>query len=204
VWDQRAGRQVWRTARTLTEGRQWRQDAAVAIRAGTLGASDGRTLKAVADEWLIGARSGVIRNRSGDPYKPSAVRGYEAALRLRVFPKLGTAKFTAIRRVDLQDVVDRLHAQGLSASSVQGSILPLRAMYRRALARGEVTINPTSGLEMPPCAAGVAGSCRPSRRASCSRRSLSAIGRCGLARCTPACAVASYRRSAGRRTSTVA
>jgi integrase len=149
VWDQRAGRQMWRTARTLTEARQWRQDAAVAVRAGTLRASDGRALAAVAAEWLAGARSGVIRNRSGDTYKPSAVRSYEAALRLRVLPRLGTAKFAAIRRVDLQDLVDRLHAQGLSASTVQCSLLPLRAMYRRALARGEVGINPTSGLEMP-------------------------------------------------------
>jgi integrase len=140
---------MWRTARTLTEARQWRQDAAVAVRAGTLRASDGRALAAVAAEWLAGARSGVIRNRSGDTYKPSAVRSYEAALRLRVLPRLGTAKFAAIRRVDLQDLVDRLHAQGLSASTVQCSLLPLRAMYRRALARGEVGINPTSGLEMP-------------------------------------------------------
>jgi integrase len=149
VFDARSGRQIWRTARTLTEARQWRQDAAVAVRAGTLHASDGRTLRAVADEWLAGARSGVIRNRSGDPYKPSAVRGYEATLRLRVFPALGSAKFTAVRRVDLQDLVDKLHAAGLAASTVQCSILPLRAMYRRALARGEVAINPTTGLELP-------------------------------------------------------
>jgi len=149
VWDARAQRQVWRTARTLTEARRWRQDAAVAVRAGTLRASDGRTLKAVADEWLIGARSGVIRNRSGDPYKPSAVRSYEAALKLRVFPKLGTAQFGAVRRVDLQDLVDRLHVQGLSASAVRCAILPLRAIYRRAVSRGEITTNPTSGIELP-------------------------------------------------------
>jgi integrase len=66
-----------------------------------------------------------------------------------VLPSLGRAKFTAIRRVDLQDLVDRLHAQGENPTSVQGALLPLRAMYRRALARGEVSINPTIGLEMP-------------------------------------------------------
>jgi integrase len=149
VFDVRARRQIWRTARTLTEAKQWRQDAAVAVRAGTLRATDGRTLAAVAEDWLAGARSGVIRNRSGDIYKPSAIRSYDAALRLRVLPRLGSAKFAAIRRVDLQDLVDRLHSQGLSASTVQCSLLPLRAMYRRALARGEVMINPTSGLELP-------------------------------------------------------
>jgi integrase len=114
-----------------------------------LRASDGRTLAAVAAEWLAGARTGMIRNRSGDPFKPSAVRAYETHLRLRVLPALGTAKFGAVRRVELQDLVDRLHASGLSASATQCSILPLRAMYRRALARGEVSINPTIGLEIP-------------------------------------------------------
>jgi integrase len=149
LWDGRSQRRIRKTFRTLTEAKAWRQDAAGALRAGTLRASDGRTLKAVADEWLAGARSGVIRNRSGDPFKPSAVRAYETHLRLRVLPALGTAKFGAIRRVDLQDLADRLHASGLSASAVQCSLLPLRAMYRRALARGEVAINPTIGLELP-------------------------------------------------------
>lgn len=27
--------------------------------------------------------------------------------------------------------------------------MPLRAIYRRAVARGEVTVNPTTGLELP-------------------------------------------------------
>jgi hypothetical protein len=32
-------------------------------------------------EWLGAAGGGRVRNRSGDPYKPSALRGYEQALR---------------------------------------------------------------------------------------------------------------------------
>jgi hypothetical protein len=39
--------------------------------------------------WLAGAADGSIRDRSGDVYKPSFVRGYEQALRLRVLPVLG-------------------------------------------------------------------------------------------------------------------
>jgi hypothetical protein len=43
-------------------------------------------------------------------------------------------KFTAVRRIDVQDLVDCLQARGdMSASNVQCTILPLRAMYRRAL-----------------------------------------------------------------------
>jgi integrase len=70
-------------------------------------------------------------------------------LRRRVFPALGERKFSQVRRVDVQDLVDELHKDGLNASTVLCSILPLKAIYRRAVARGEVPINPTSGLEMP-------------------------------------------------------
>jgi integrase len=150
VYDGRSGRLIRKTFPTLRGATNWRQDASVALRNGTLRASDGRTVEQVAREWLAGAERGEIRNRSGDPYKPSAIRTYEQSLRIRVFPEIGRMKFTVVRRVDIQDFVDRLHARGeMSASGVQCTILPLRAMYRRALARGEVAINPTVGLELP-------------------------------------------------------
>jgi integrase len=150
VYDARAKRLIRKTFSTPTAAKIWRQDASVALRNGTLRASDGRTVAQVAAEWLEGARRGEIRNRSGDPYKQSAIRTYEQSLRLRILPGLGRMKFTAVRRIDLQDFADRLHAGGeMSASGVQCTLLPLRAMYRRALARGEVAINPTGGLELP-------------------------------------------------------
>ena len=49
----------------------------------------------------------------------------------------------------MQDLADRLLAQGLDASTIRNALMPLRAIYRRAVARGEVAVNPTSGLELP-------------------------------------------------------
>jgi site-specific recombinase XerD len=49
----------------------------------------------------------------------------------------------------LQDLADQLAAQGLSPSSVRNTILPLRAIYRRALNRGEVALDPTRKLTLP-------------------------------------------------------
>jgi site-specific recombinase XerD len=107
------------------------------------------TLTESVEQWLAGARAGHVRNRSGDPYKPAAIRGYEKDLRLRVLPTLGSARLAEIRHRDAQALVDKLVENGHSASTVQCAITPLRAIYRRALTRGTVNENPTRGIELP-------------------------------------------------------
>ncbi|WP_169542086.1 tyrosine-type recombinase/integrase [Solirubrobacter soli] len=100
------------------------------------------------DRWIRDAKAGTVRNRSGDLYKPSVLRGYEQALRDRIYPDLGGAKVSEITRQDVQAVVDDLDESGLSASTVRNALLPLHAICRRALARGQITTNPTTGLEL--------------------------------------------------------
>jgi hypothetical protein len=81
--------------------------------------------------------AGVIRTRSGDPYKPSALRTYRQALEGKLLPTLGRRHLSAISRNDLQDLV----------------VLPLRAIFRRAVDRGIVAITPHASSTCPPCAA---------------------------------------------------
>jgi integrase len=90
-----------------------------------------------------------VRTRSGERYKPSALRGYERALRTRLLPALGGLRLAALGRPLLQELVDGLVAEGLAASTVRNALLPLRAIYRRALARSELFSNPTLGLALP-------------------------------------------------------
>ena len=149
VWDAGAGKRITRTFSTITAARQWRQDAASSIRAGTLTADRGPTLEQAAQGWLAAARAGIARNRSGDPYKPSAVRGYEQNLRKRVLPELGDERLREITLPQLQRFVDRLAADGLAAATITATITPLRAIYRRARQLGEVHASPTSGLSVP-------------------------------------------------------
>ena len=52
VYDARAKRLIRKTFPTFTGARNWRQDALVALRGGTLRASEGRTVEQVASEWL--------------------------------------------------------------------------------------------------------------------------------------------------------
>jgi integrase len=119
------------------------------MQSGSLRHDGGPTVAEAAEAWLVGARAGQVRNRSGDPYKPSAIRAYAAALELRVLPALGDRRLQDVRRADLQRFVDQLVKHGLAPPTVMTTLLPLRAIYRRALARGEVSDNPTRGLEMP-------------------------------------------------------
>lgn len=92
---------------------------------------------------------GTVRNRSGDRYKPSALRGYERSLRLRVKPELGHARLADVTRGDVQGLVDKLLGEGLDPSTIKNTLNPLQAIYRRALAREQVAVNPTVGLEIP-------------------------------------------------------
>lgn len=149
VFSARDGKKLRKTFPTLAAARAWRSDTSSALRRGMLRAPTTLTLREAAEAWLDGAAEGSIRTRSGDAYKPSALRGYEQALRTRLLPDLGAAKLADIERADVQDLADRLLAQGLDPSTIRNALMPLRAIYRRAVARGNVAVNPTTGLELP-------------------------------------------------------
>jgi integrase len=149
AWSARDNTPIRKTFPTLAAARAWRSDAQTALRRGTLRAPTQTTIREAADTWLEGAKTGAVRNRSGDPYKPSVIRGYEASLRLRLLPEFGAKRLSALTRNDVQDFADRLIAEGLDASTVRNALMPLRAIYRRAVARGDIAINPTRELELP-------------------------------------------------------
>jgi integrase len=149
VWDARNGKRIRKTFPSKTAAKQWRQDAMAALRAGTMTTSRGPTLNDAVDKWLDALREGHVRNRSGDPYKPSAIRGYEHCLRHRVLPQLGHMRLEEIRPRDVQGLVDKLVEDKCAAATIDSALTPLRALYRRAVARGEVTTNPTLRIEKP-------------------------------------------------------
>ena len=80
TYDAHAQKKVRKTFKTISAAKRWRQDAAVAVRAGDLTADRGPTLKAATAQWLADMEAGHERTRSGDPYKPSAIRGYRQSL----------------------------------------------------------------------------------------------------------------------------
>src|SRR5690349_12397661 len=81
VWSPRDRRPLRKTFADLATAKEWRQEMQVAVRQGRVRAPSAVTVAEAASEWLDLAERGVVRTRSGDPYKPSALRSYQEALR---------------------------------------------------------------------------------------------------------------------------
>ncbi len=98
---------------------------------------------------FAGMRDGSVFDRSGKHYKPSTIRGYERVLRLRVLPALGHRRLSTLERREVQALVEQMHGDGLSASTIQNTLNPLQVICRRAIHDGELAIDPTDGLRLP-------------------------------------------------------
>jgi integrase len=134
---------------TAREARDWRIGMlAVSHRRRRIAASRD-TLRDAAEAYVDGMRSGMIKNRSGDVYKPKVARDYESTLRLYVLPDLGGRRISDIRPPDLQRLVERIAAAGMSASTIRNAINPVRAIYRRAVQIGDVPGDPTVAIVLP-------------------------------------------------------
>jgi integrase len=91
----------------------------------------------------------TFRTRSRRPFKPTTRRATEQAYRLRVADRYGRVRIDKLDHLELQEFIDELDAAGTNPSTIEGTILPLRLMFRWARARGIVTVDPTDGLELP-------------------------------------------------------
>jgi integrase len=149
VFDAVSGRQIWRTARTITEAKLWRADTQAQARRGILQRPVRTTVREAAQTLMAGMDDGSILDRSGKPYKPSATRAYSQTLRSYVLPTLGSRRLDEVHRADIQDLVEGLRRRGLAPSTIHNVLDPLRVLFRRAVRRDEVLIDPTRGLELP-------------------------------------------------------
>lgn len=149
VFSSRDGKKIRKTFAREAEAKSWRIEARQALEKGALRAPKPTTVRQAWETWIAGAERGTICNRSGDPFKPSALRAYRSAMVNRVLREIGAARLADLHRTDLQDFADSLLSEGLSPSSVQTTLLPLRAIFRRAVSRGDLAVNPCSGLELP-------------------------------------------------------
>lgn len=90
-----------------------------------------------------------MRDRSGHRYKPGTLREYARVLDLRVLPEFGHRQLADVTRGELQMFVDELLGRGLAASTIRNTINPLQAIYRHAVRRDLVIVNPTREVDLP-------------------------------------------------------
>jgi integrase len=150
VYDRRAKRKIrgeW--TYSLAAAKNWRNDALTKLEAGLLSADRGDTIAVAADVFIAAARSGEARTRSGDRYKPSAIRNYEQGFRLRIVPAIGASRLADVRTADLQRLVRRWQGEGVNPSTIRNTMNALRALYRQAVAHGDCHTNPTQGVMLP-------------------------------------------------------
>ncbi len=148
VFSRREGKKLRKSFPTLAAAKSWRADKLAEANRKVLRAPSRRTVSEAAEEFMQGAREGAVTTRSHGRYKAATLRGYRQALDLRILPELGYLRLSEVERRHLQALADRLLADGFSASSVHNTLDPLRAIYRRAINRDEVSHNPTTGLEL--------------------------------------------------------
>jgi integrase len=149
VYVARDGKLVRKTFPTISAAKSWRADSAHAVKRGTMGAPTKQTIGAGLDAMLEGMKSGSVRNRNRKTFKPSAIRSYEAVVDARLRQTFGNRKLTDLHRNDVQDYAEELLSEDLDPSTVRNVLMPLRVLYRIAIRRGEVAVNPTHDLELP-------------------------------------------------------
>ena len=164
VWDKSAGTKIRETFPTLAAADAWRTDKRSAVRRGTERAPTQTTLREAWEAWQIGAKDSTVRTRSGDLYKPSALRGYASSMRLHVLDDLGARKLSSITRLDLQDLADRLLADEHKPSTIRTRCCRCASstVAPSSAARSRSTQPPDCGCRR--CADDATGSPRRSRQ----------------------------------------
>jgi integrase len=153
VWSARDRKRIRRHFDSLTAAKMWRSDSYGKLRRRELRAPSAMKFSEAAEQWLAGVRTGYIRTRSGDLYKPSTIRSYEQALRGSqggnggLLAVLGAIRLSDLTLDDMQDYADKLLAAGAQPSTIRNSIMPVRVICNWR--RREVPVNPTTGLRLP-------------------------------------------------------
>jgi hypothetical protein len=154
VFDRRTGQRPTRTftaakqSRPLQAAIAWRDDKRVSVRSHGPGVK-APTVRQAADELVEGMRAGVIVAKSRQPYKPSVIRDYSDRLEQHIVPSFGPYRLDELQSADIERVCFGWLAKGKAPSTVHGRLMPLRAIYRRALRLRQLSVNPMDAVELP-------------------------------------------------------
>lgn len=143
------GQTASRTFDKQTQAKRWKRDAEAGMARGEIVKGDSPRFRSAAEMFLAGARDGTIRTRSRSRYRPKTIKRYELALRSGVYLALDGQKLHEINRGQLQVLVGQLQAQGYATNTVRNTLMPVQAIFRWAVMREWVHVDPTANLELP-------------------------------------------------------
>src|SRR3954452_3534705 len=95
------GQKVRKVFPTRAAAMAYRRDALYAIETGRRLLPCDITVREAGEQFVEGMRSGAIRNRSGERYKPSVVYSYAKSLELYVVPRFGARKLSDLALRDV-------------------------------------------------------------------------------------------------------
>lgn len=142
----RKARSKWTTS--LAEARSARAQLLLQAQAGALATSTMPTVREAWEAFYSQALDGRAWTRSGTPYAPKTLRGYEEKMRLYVLPVFGGVPIDRVRRSQLQLFIDETAALQ-TGQSARNTATPIQALYRHLLARYDELADPTHGLQLP-------------------------------------------------------
>jgi hypothetical protein len=127
---------------SATAAKNWAQDAKVDLRRGVRRAPAPMTVAQLAEAWLEQLEGGLVRTRSGRPYKPSTCIGYRQVIEDWIVPELGPYRLAELDHDVVQEMIERMlsgeadqQRRKKSSSTVRNAITALRAMWRHPSAR---------------------------------------------------------------------
>jgi integrase len=100
-----------------------------------------------ARRWLEGVRPDPETGEG--PIKPKTFASYESLLRSRVLPALGRRQLSRLKPSDVQAWINRMQAEGLSASRVRQAHVLLKQMLDAALRDRMLGMNAALGVKLP-------------------------------------------------------
>ena len=170
-----------------------------AVRRGELRATPAPVLDDAITQLLAAMDAGTFRTRGRRPFKPSTRRASNRPTASASPTATAVTVSTRLDHLELQEFIDELDAAGTNPSTIEGTVLPLRLVFRWARARGIVGRRPDRRPRaprevVPPASPAVPAATRP--RSSPPSRTPTAPS--GPPRCWPASAEASSSPSTGR------
>jgi integrase len=154
VYDAGEQKKIRKTFKKRKEAKSWRIDAKKLIDQGALRAMprDDRILGEALAEHVEGMKTGRIRPKKRERYKPNTIRSYDRALRLHIAGRpIAKKKVTQIRKGDVDRLIEELleDEKELSARTVSNTLNPIQALYRYEIGKERLAYNPTEGVDLP-------------------------------------------------------